>query len=46
MSFVMGSADHVIVLDAGVIVARGDPAEIQQNARVIEAYVGRLEETN
>jgi branched-chain amino acid transport system ATP-binding protein len=41
MSLVMGVADQVIVLDAGSIVASGTPREIQGNARVIEAYVGR-----
>jgi branched-chain amino acid transport system ATP-binding protein len=41
MSLVMGVADEVIVLDAGSIVARGAPAEIQRNPRVVEAYVGR-----
>jgi ABC-type branched-subunit amino acid transport system ATPase component len=29
------------VLDSGSIVASGTPREIQSNARVIEAYVGR-----
>ena len=41
MSLVMGVADQVIVLDAGAVVASGTPQEIQGNARVIEAYVGR-----
>ncbi|HZT51417.1 MAG TPA: ABC transporter ATP-binding protein [Stellaceae bacterium] len=41
MSLVMGVADEVIVLDAGSIVARGAPREIQRNARVIAAYVGQ-----
>jgi branched-chain amino acid transport system ATP-binding protein len=41
MSLVMGIADRIIVLDAGAIVASGKPTEIQQDARVIEAYVGR-----
>jgi branched-chain amino acid transport system ATP-binding protein len=40
MSLVMGVADEVIVLDAGSIVARGSPREIQKNERVIAAYVG------
>src|SRR5581483_5948860 len=43
MSLVMGVADRVIVLDAGAVVARGTPAEIQRNSRVIEAYIGRAE---
>ncbi|HEY2534554.1 MAG TPA: ABC transporter ATP-binding protein [Xanthobacteraceae bacterium] len=43
MSLVMGVADQVMVLDAGVLVASGSPREIRQNARVIEAYVGRDE---
>jgi branched-chain amino acid transport system ATP-binding protein len=44
MSLVMGVADEVIVLDAGAVVARGAPAEIQRNPRVIEAYIGQVEE--
>ena len=40
MSLVMGVADQVIVLDAGSVVAAGSPREIQQDARVIAAYVG------
>jgi branched-chain amino acid transport system ATP-binding protein len=43
MSLVMGVADEVIVLDAGAIVARGAPLEIQRNPRVIEAYIGQAE---
>jgi len=43
MSLVMGVADEVIVLDAGAVVARGTPAEIQRNPRVIEAYIGQVE---
>ncbi len=40
MSLVMGVADQVIVLDAGSIVAAGSPRQIQQDKRVIAAYVG------
>ncbi|MGH7124396.1 MAG: ABC transporter ATP-binding protein [Stellaceae bacterium] len=43
MSLVMGVADEVIVLDAGAVVARGTPSEIQRNPRVIEAYIGQAE---
>ncbi|HXP29555.1 MAG TPA: ABC transporter ATP-binding protein [Stellaceae bacterium] len=46
MSLVMGVADEVIVLDAGSVVAHGTPREIQQDARVIAAYVGQEEETS
>jgi branched-chain amino acid transport system ATP-binding protein len=45
MSLVMGVADEVIVLDAGAVVARGAPAEIQRDPRVIEAYIGQVEST-
>lgn len=40
MSLVMGVADQVVVLDAGSIVATGSPRQIQQDKRVIAAYVG------
>jgi len=40
MSLVMGVADQVVVLDAGSIVASGSPRAIQQDKRVIAAYVG------
>jgi branched-chain amino acid transport system ATP-binding protein len=46
MSFVMGSANKVIVLDAGVVVAQGSPLEVQRDPRVIEAYIGRPDEAN
>jgi branched-chain amino acid transport system ATP-binding protein len=45
MSLVMGIADEIVVLDAGAVVAAGTPAEIQSDARVLEAYVGRPHET-
>jgi branched-chain amino acid transport system ATP-binding protein len=41
MSLVMNVADQVIVMDSGAIIAKGTPSEIQQNSRVIEAYLGR-----
>ena len=30
-------------MDAGAVVARGGPGEIQRNPRVIEAYIGQPE---
>ena len=45
MDFVMKLTNHLVVMDFGTKIAEGTPVQIQQNEKVLQAYLGGLDES-